>query len=495
MHYDPPLFRYGSRRGRGDPARRLAARLRLGGPEAWGRRAVVRGGFTMVAAMADLSVVILCASGLAHGLRAAMPTTTGVAATLVDGGGYLGLFFIVLAFVREDYDITRYLAFHRHARRVLIPWSAVFVVFVLAAFVIEPTAGFRPAALTLVFGAVYGALLLGRFAMVSYVARDDALRATASRRLFIVGSEAEIDRFMARDQRDDAGARVVAAAVLRGPDTIPDDLALAAASARMLRPDDIFILLPWTRTEAIEACITAFTRVPAAIHLGPERVLERFPGARVSRIGATTSLSLVRQPLTPLEVTAKRCLDLVLATILLVALLPLFAVVALAIKLDSPGPVLFLQRRYGFNQEPFRIVKFRSMTTLEEGRGVRQAIAGDPRVTAVGRVIRRFNIDELPQLLNVLRGEMSLVGPRPHALAHDQRFERIVADYARRHNVKPGITGWAQVNGLRGPILSPDAVRRRVAHDLYYIDNWSMRLDLRILLLTLLSAKAFENAV
>jgi len=169
--------------------------------------------------------------------------------------------------------------------------------------------------------------------------------------------------------------------------------------------------------------------------------------------------------------------------------------VSLAIRLDSPGPVFFLQRRYGFNQEPFRIFKFRSMRTLDEGRHIPQAMADDPRITRVGRFLRRTNIDELPQLFNVLSGEMSLVGPRPHALAHDQMYEQAIAFYARRHNVKPGITGWAQVNGLRGDTAAEGKMRSRVEHDLWYIDNWSMMLDLRILWLTIFSKKAYRNAV
>ena len=164
------------------------------------------------------------------------------------------------------------------------------------------------------------------------------------------------------------------------------------------------------------------------------------------------------------------------------------------IRRESPGPVFFMQRRYGFNQEPFRIYKFRSMSAQEDGRVVTQAIAGDSRVTRVGRFIRRTNIDELPQLLNVLRGEMSLVGPRPHAMAHDQAFEREVALYARRHNVRPGITGWAQVNGWRGETDTPEKVLGRVAHDLFYIDNWSLMLDLSIMVRTVFSRKAYKNA-
>jgi lipopolysaccharide/colanic/teichoic acid biosynthesis glycosyltransferase len=135
------------------------------------------------------------------------------------------------------------------------------------------------------------------------------------------------------------------------------------------------------------------------------------------------------------------------------------------------------------------------MTTMDDGRDIAQAKVRDPRITRIGRFIRRYNVDELPQLINVLRGDMSLVGPRPHALVHDQLFERKIALYARRHNVKPGITGWAQVNGLRGEIDGPEKIRQRVEHDLYYIDNWSLLFDVWIIFLTVFSKKAYRNAV
>ena len=244
----------------------------------------------------------------------------------------------------------------------------------------------------------------------------------------------------------------------------------------------------------IDACVTAFEKVPASIHLGPQQALDRFASVHVSRIGKIYSLNLVRRPLANMDLFIKRTLDLAIGVPLLFGLAPLLVAVAVAIKLDSPGPVLFLQRRYGFNQETFRIVKFRSMSVAEDDRGVKSATRNDPRVTRVGRFIRRCNIDELPQLLNVIRGEMSLVGPRPHALIHNQQYERSIAAYARRHNVKPGITGWAQVNGLRGEVTSEEIMRRRLEHDLHYIDHWSINLDLRCLAATLLSRKAFSNA-
>ena len=160
-----------------------------------------------------------------------------------------------------------------------------------------------------------------------------------------------------------------------------------------------------------------------------------------------------------------------------------------------PARRCFCERRYGFNQEPFRIVKFRTMTAMEDNANLISATRFDPRVTRIGAFLRRTSIDELPQLLNVLAGDMSLVGPRPHALAHDQRYEGRIARYARRHNVKPGITGWAQVCGLRGEIATEEKMRRRVEHDLYYVDNWSLWLDIKIIAMTIFSAKAHSGSL
>jgi len=190
---------------------------------------------------------------------------------------------------------------------------------------------------------------------------------------------------------------------------------------------------------------------------------------------------------------AKRLVDFIGAFIGLVLLSPLFLVVALLIRLDSSGPALFRQNRYGFNQQPFRIWKFRTMRTQDDGPVVQQASREDARVTRVGRYLRKLNIDELPQLINVLAGQMSLVGPRPHAIAHNRFYEGKIDLYARRHNVLPGITGWAQVNGLRGA-TDDAAMEKRVEYDLYYLDNWSLSFDLAILFLTIFSKRSYRNA-
>jgi exopolysaccharide biosynthesis polyprenyl glycosylphosphotransferase len=178
--------------------------------------------------------------------------------------------------------------------------------------------------------------------------------------------------------------------------------------------------------------------------------------------------------------SAKGAFDFSMAVCALIFLLPLLLLTALAIKLDSPGPVIFRQYRIGENGRRFLIYKFRTMVVMENGSSVAQARRDDPRVTKVGRLLRQSSIDELPQFFNILKGDMSLVGPRPHAVAHDIYYGALIPDYAQRRAMKPGITGWAQVNGLRGETATIDEMERRVKLDLWYVENWSLLLDLKI---------------
>lgn len=194
-----------------------------------------------------------------------------------------------------------------------------------------------------------------------------------------------------------------------------------------------------------------------------------------------------------LRTGCQRAFDLVAASTVLVASLPPLLLIAAAIRLDSKRQVLFMPRRNGFDQQPFRIFKFRSMTVSDDGPVIRQASRNDSRITNVSAVLRRTNLDGLPQLLNVIAGQMSLVGLRPHALAHDQGYQRKIALYARRHNVEPGITGWL-VNGLRGETDTDEKMAKRVAFDQWYIDNWSLGRDIAIILRTVCSRKAYRNA-
>jgi putative colanic acid biosysnthesis UDP-glucose lipid carrier transferase len=263
------------------------------------------------------------------------------------------------------------------------------------------------------------------------------------------------------------------------------DLDRAITIAKDRRAEEFLIALHWGNQELFEAVLSRLRALPLPIRLLPDhsiRILLEQRGGLTDAL--LLPVTLQRLKLSSFERAVKRALDLIVSSMAIVFCLPLFLIVAIAIKLDSPGPVIFRQRRRGFNAKEFIIFKFRTMTVLEDGSVVTQACRDDHRVTFVGKFLRRSSLDELPQLFNVLWGDMSLVGPRPHALAHDDHYRVHIADYACRHYVKPGITGWAQVNGLRGETASFEQMADRVKLDLWYINNWSLGLDLNILLQT-----------
>jgi exopolysaccharide biosynthesis polyprenyl glycosylphosphotransferase len=215
---------------------------------------------------------------------------------------------------------------------------------------------------------------------------------------------------------------------------------------------------------------------------------------RLGELGNLVTMQLLHPPLSLFDRALKRTFDITVAMVGLVMLAPALVFVSIAIKLDTRGPILFRQTRHGYNNQTIRVFKFRTMTAMEDGHAFTQAKKDDPRVTAVGRVLRRTNIDELPQLLNVIIGDMSIVGPRPHPIALNKKFEQHISPFSRRHNVKPGITGWAQVNGFRGETDTLEKMQRRFEYDLYYIDNWSFMIDMKIILMTMVSKSAYLNA-
>jgi undecaprenyl-phosphate galactose phosphotransferase/putative colanic acid biosynthesis UDP-glucose lipid carrier transferase len=264
------------------------------------------------------------------------------------------------------------------------------------------------------------------------------------------------------------------------------DIEHAINIARERKAEELVLAMCWGSTSLLENVSDRLRISPLPVRLLPDHVIRSVLGRRTASaaVSPTLSVELQRAPLTRFERLSKRLLDILVSALAILALSPLLVLVAVAIKIDSPGPVIFRQRRNGFNQLPFVIFKFRSMSVLEDGPVVTQAQRDDPRVTRVGRLLRRSSIDELPQLFNVLFGDMSLVGPRPHAMAHDDTYGAMIAKYAFRHHVKPGITGWAQVNGLRGETSRVEQMKKRVDYDLWYINNWSFRLDLQILLRT-----------
>jgi Undecaprenyl-phosphate glucose phosphotransferase len=261
--------------------------------------------------------------------------------------------------------------------------------------------------------------------------------------------------------------------------------------------DQIVIALPAAADGRIAEIVRKLEPLPVSIHVVTHiasDLVEAGAAHNVSAIGSVGLLDLKDKALADWAPLVKRVEDLVIGTLAVLLALPLFIAIAIAIKLDSPGPVFFIQRRRGLNRRTIEVLKFRTMTVLEDGDDLRQASRNDPRVTGVGRILRCTSLDELPQLINVLKGEMSLVGPRPHALVHDEQWGERLERYANRQQVKPGITGLAQVKGLRGEIHSSESIGERVAHDLAYIANWSLWLDLKLVALTLKAVLEGKNA-
>ncbi len=266
--------------------------------------------------------------------------------------------------------------------------------------------------------------------------------------------------------------------------------------------DCIVIALPWSSERRLRELIEMLQGLAVDVQICPEGlgfVVRSFPLFRNSiatTLGGLPMFTIGRRPLDGWDWLIKRIEDTLLIALVAPLVLPLCLLIALAVKLDSRGPALFRQARRGFNGRNFMVYKFRSMKVEDcqpEGR-TDAARRDDPRVTRVGRFLRRTSLDELPQILNVVRGEMSIIGPRPHALSHDEQFARIIREYYARHRVLPGITGWAQVNGLRGSVEDEEHIRRRVDYDLWYIENWSILLDLRILLMTPFVGLIHRNA-
>lgn len=273
-----------------------------------------------------------------------------------------------------------------------------------------------------------------------------------------------------------------------------DDLIAAGRAGKV---DQIVIALPQTAERRAAEIARKLEQLPVSLHVVTHiasDVVDTGPAHRVSSIGPVGLLDVKRKPLPEWCAFVKRTEDFVLGTALLLLAAPIMLLIAIAIKLDSRGPVLFRQRRRGLNHRIIEVMKFRTMTVMEDGVDIKQASANDPRITRLGRLLRRSSLDELPQLINVLRGEMSLVGPRPHALIHDEHWGELLESYANRQQVKPGITGYAQVMGWRGETETADKMQGRVEHDLEYIANWSLGLDLKILGKTVGAVVGGDNA-
>ncbi|HET7365765.1 MAG TPA: undecaprenyl-phosphate glucose phosphotransferase [Burkholderiales bacterium] len=243
----------------------------------------------------------------------------------------------------------------------------------------------------------------------------------------------------------------------------------------------VYLALPMCSTPRLRVVLDALRDTTASVYFVPDPFVTDLIQGSVSSVSGMPLLGVCDTPFSGASGLLKRTADIVLAALILVAIAPLFAAIALAVKASSPGPVIFRQRRYGLDGEEIIVYKFRSMRVTEDGAVIRQATRADERITPVGAFLRRTSLDELPQFLNVLQGRMSIVGPRPHAVAHNELYRKLIKGYMQRHKVKPGITGWAQVNGLRGETATLERMRSRIEHDLDYLRNWSLRLDLYII--------------
>jgi putative colanic acid biosynthesis UDP-glucose lipid carrier transferase len=264
---------------------------------------------------------------------------------------------------------------------------------------------------------------------------------------------------------------------------------------RKERVDEIVIAMIDRSEEEVASVLAKLRDVPINTKFCAHTLRFNLPVRGYSTVGGLPLLHVFQRPLGAWGQVLKGVEDRVLGLILLILALPVMAVIAVLVKLDSPGPVLFRQKRYGFNNNDITVFKFRSMRNdPNPDPSVPQAQRNDPRVTRIGAFLRKSSLDELPQLFNVLQGTMSLVGPRPHAVAHNEHYAAVIDGYLGRHRVKPGITGWAQVNGYRGETDTPEKMRMRVQYDLYYIDNWSLSLDLKILLMTIFVGFVNRNA-
>jgi Undecaprenyl-phosphate glucose phosphotransferase len=454
--------------------------------------------------LSDVAIIVSMAWLTGIGYHFAAYRELGDILSYFEVGVLSAIIFTAINGFRGEYRLSNFFTFKPHMRHSIKLWNVTFICLLAIGFVAKVSVIYSRAWFAIYYASTICILLLVRYLFVQITVHGSKIGLLSAQRIYLFGTGRHVDDFITRYQPKAFGVSIVGCHFLSPheagasehaqEEALARDLEQVTSSARILEPDAIFLVMPWSAGDLINRCAEAMLKLPAEIHLGAEHILDRFEQVQLSKFGSMLSLQLTRMPLSRLEIVEKRLFDLVFASLALLLLTPMLVIAAVLIKLESAGSVFFLQHRYGFNQKPFRIFKFRTMRTLEDGPVIAQAKENDPRVTKVGAWLRRWSIDELPQLFNVIKGDMSLVGPRPHALSHDREYEQRIALYARRHNVKPGITGWAQIHGLRGQTETDEKMQRRVEYDLYYIDNWALGLDLQILIRTVLSPASYRNA-
>ncbi len=414
---------------------------------------------------------------------------------------------VVLLELTDAYEISTLMRPMRYLGRMFLVWSGTFAVLIVVGFFLKISAEYS----RFWFGAWYAtgfALAFVLRLVAAHFFRKWARNGRMERRALIVGggktAEAlirSIEQQPYNDIRicgifDDRDNR-------RSPPIVAGYPKLGTVAeliefARIARIDMLIVSLPLTAELRVLSLLKKLWVLPVDIRLSAHSNQLRFRPRSYSFIGSVPMLDIFDKPINDWDSVAKRAFDIVFSLIGIIAFSPVMVATAIAIKLDSKGPVFFKQKRHGFNNEEIDVYKFRSMYTDRADPTAKNAVTkNDPRVTRVGRFIRKTSIDELPQFFNALLGNLSLVGPRPHAVAaqaHNKLFNEVVDGYFARHRVKPGVTGWAQINGWRGEIDSDDKIKKRTEFDLYYIENWSLWFDLKILLLTPVRLLNTENA-
>jgi undecaprenyl-phosphate glucose phosphotransferase len=398
------------------------------------------------------------------------------------------------------YDFERAAKPRVEVMEVVSCWFTTVLLLAFLAFLLNVGISFSRGVVLFVAGIVPPALLAARKLEKYLLEVAVAHGAIGRRNVVLIADNTQIESLESRDLLALFGAGDVNRFILTD---VTEPLLKQSSDVKTLNEvasfvrkndaSDILLAVPWHDTARIEFIREQIKFLPVWVRLLPDVHVRALTSAR----DKVVSIEIQRAPLRAIERILKRVTDLVLGLVLLIFSIPIMGLTAIAIKLDSPGPVIFKQYRRGFNGRPFLMFKFRTMSVQENGQhgeAITQATRNDPRVTATGKLLRAYSIDELPQLLNVVGGDMSLIGPRPHALAHDNYFEKVFEDYAFRHHVKPGITGWAQVNGLRGATPTVDLISQRVKMDLWYINNWSLWLDFQIIIRTAIEVLRKRNA-
>ena len=392
---------------------------------------------------------------------------------------------------------------HKIVSRILLEWSCVVAVLIFLSTSFKLTHLFPLDIITTWFLATPAALLLAesvRNPLARWLASD---RGVVQRYIIIGANDVGVE-LARRIEHTHAGEKFFGFLDYRSADRVLDGLGQSVTgncSARDFADfvrahaiSRVYLALPISTAPRIQELLKELRDTTASVYFVPNIFAFDLVQARCLEINGMPAFSICDSPLQGMSGFWKRVFDIVLASVALVFTSPVLLAVALAIKQSSPGPVLFKQRRYGLNGEEILVYKFRSMTVCEDGPVVTQATEKDSRITPLGAFLRRTSLDELPQIFNVIEGKMSFVGPRPHAVAHNEEYRKLINGYMIRHKVRPGITGWAQVNGLRGETSTIDKMHRRVQYDLDYLKNWSLWLDLKILARTALTVVKDRNA-